>query len=68
MKILKEMIKLLKVSIEEELKVEHPDQYAAIKNKKYPKNLPKIIIKFFDVMEKLTDKPAEWLLKIRKGL
>jgi len=62
------MVKLLKVSIEEELKIEHPDQYTAIKNKKYPKKLPKIIIKFFDVMEKLTDKPAEWLLKIRKGL
>lgn len=59
---------MLKVSIEEELKVDHPDQYAAIKNKKYPKNLPKIIIKFFDTMGKLTDKPAEWLLKIRKGL
>jgi hypothetical protein len=62
------MIKLLKVSIKEELKVEHPDQYQAITQKQYPKNLPKIIIKFFDVMEKLTDKPAEWLLKIRKGL
>ena len=59
---------MLKVSIEEELKVDHPDQYAAIKNKKYPKNLPKIIIKFFDVMEKLTDKPAEWLLKLRRKL
>jgi len=59
---------MLRVPIEEELKVDYPDQYAAIKNKKYPKKLPKIIIKFFDVMEKLTDKPAEWLLKIRKGL
>ena len=59
---------MLRVPIEEELKVEHPDQYATIKNKKYPKKLPKIIIKFFDVMEKLTDKPAEWLLKLRRKL
>ena len=62
------MSKLLKVSIGEELKVEHPDQYQAITQKQYPKKLPKIIIKFFDVMEKLTDKPAEWLLKLRRKL
>jgi len=62
------MIKLLKVSIEEELKVEHPEQYQTITQKQYPKKLPKIIIKFFDVMEKLTDKPAEWLLKLRRKL
>jgi hypothetical protein len=62
------VIKLLKVSIEEELKVEHPDQYQAITQKQYSKKLPKIIIKFFDVMESLTDKPAEWLLNIRKGV
>ena len=59
---------MLKVSIEEELKVDHPDQYTAIKNKQYPKKLPKIVIEFFDVMESLTDKPAEWLLKLRRKL
>lgn len=59
---------MLKVSIEEELKTDHPEQYAAIKNKKFPKKLPKIIIKFFDMMEKLTDKPAEWLLKLKGKL
>lgn len=58
----------LTAPISEELKVKHPEQYEAINNKKYPKKLPNFIIKFFDVMEKLTDKPAEWLLKIRKGL
>ena len=62
------MIKLLKVSIEEELKTDYPDQYKAITSKSYPKKLPNFVIKFFDTMEKLTDKPAEWLLKIRKGL
>jgi hypothetical protein len=62
------VIKLLKVSIEEELKSDHPDQYQAITSKNYPKKLPNFVIKFFDAMEKLTDKPAEWLLKIRKGL
>lgn len=59
---------MLKVSIEEELKTDHPEQYAAIKSKKFPKKLPKIIIKFFDMMEKLTDKPAEWLLKLKGKL
>ena len=59
---------MLKVSIEEELKSDHPEQYQAITSKEYPKKLPKIIINFFDAMEKLTDKPAEWLFKIRKGL
>jgi hypothetical protein len=65
---MEEMIKLLKVSIEEELKSDHPNQYAAIKNKNYPKKLPNFVIKFFDTMEKLTDKPAEWLLKLRRKL
>jgi len=59
---------LLKVSIEEELKSNYPDQYKAITSKSYPKKLPKIIIKFFDVMERLTDKPAEWLLNIRRNI
>lgn len=59
------MNKLLRVSIEEELKVEHPEQYQAITQKEYPKKLPKFINKFFDTMESLTDKPAEWLLKLR---
>jgi len=59
---------VLKVSIEEELKTDYPDQYQAITSKRYPKKLPNFVIKFFEAMEKLTDKPAEWLLKIRKGL
>ena len=59
---------MLRVPIEEELKVEHPEQYQAITQKQYPKKLPKIIIKFFDVMERLTDKPAEWLLNIRRNI
>jgi len=62
------VVKLLKVSIEEELKIEHPDQYKAITSKSYPKKLPNFVIKFFDVMERLTDKPAEWLLKLRRKL
>ena len=62
------MINLLKVSIEEELKSDHPEQYANLINKKFPKRLPNLVIKFFDVMEKLTDKPVEWLLKLRRKL
>lgn len=59
---------MLKVSIEEELRIKHPDQYKAINNKKFPKRLPEILIKLFNVMEKLTDKPAEWLLNLRRKL
>ena len=54
------MNKLLKVSIEEELKVEHPDQYYKLK----AMAVPEWINKFYYFMEKLTDKPVEWLLKI----
>ena len=51
---------MLKVSIEEELKVEHPDQYYKLK----AMAVPEWINNFYNFMEKLTDKPAEWMLKI----
>ena len=51
---------MLKVSIEEELKSGHPEQYAELK----AMAVPEWINKFYNFMEKLTDKPAKWLLKI----
>ena len=55
-----EVNKLLKVSIGEELKFDHPEQYAELK----AMAVPEWINKFYYFMEKLTDKPVEWLLKI----
>lgn len=57
-------MKVLKVSIEEELKSDHPEQYYKLKAMAVPewKN------RFYEFMEKLTDKPAEWLLKLRRKL